>query len=118
MSLDVLLITELQKKAINRGVDLNDPKQFSAFAENLVIVKDMVRAALIQVVSSYQCKNCGKVDEGCSTCGEKREAKNKQTIQAIQGITTMTTGVHESTEVLSSNIEPFVASFINEDEHY
>lgn len=138
MSLDKLVILELQKKALDKGVDLNDPEQFKAFAENLTRVQAMIEGMVIQAVASYQCQNCGKPKEGCTSCDEKRKAQNEAIREAFKEITTMTTGVDQSMPVVARPLSPeefeaFKASqsqpisyldnetkpkFVNDDEHY
>lgn len=102
MSLDSLVVTELQKKATAKGVNLNDPAQFKVFTENLARLNLMIEGMIIQTVERYQCQGCGQ-QAPCTTCEEKRKA-----LEAAQGI--------EHPIGTPAPVEPPI--YLNEDEHY
>lgn len=101
MSLDSLVLAEMQKKAIGKGVDLNDPIQFKVFAENLARVNLLIEGMIIQTVERYQCQGCGKPKESeCTPCEEKRRAMEALGQQ----------------QIMPTPVDP--PKYINPDEHY
>jgi urease gamma subunit len=102
MSIDVLIMNAMHKKAAAKGVDLNDLEAFAIFNENVARVTKTCEHMVSQVVEAYKCQGCktaGEVqqvipDTGvpCSSCEEKRRALEALQSQGVIPEHTLTVG--------------------------